>query len=128
MRKITVAIAAIAALAAFAPAASAKTVDCDDYVTSPFVRLKVENRVAGVRPTCGTAVVASYYAIRRSFPRFLSVYARGRSHFFVRAFIYRGGSTSGLFLVVYADRRLRITLTSLRGRIFDPCVMNVTDC
>jgi hypothetical protein len=79
-------------------------------VTSPFVRLKIENRVAGVTHRCGVAVVAAFYAIRRNFPRFLSVYALGRSRFFVRAFIYGGGS-SGLFLAVYADRSLRVTLT-----------------
>jgi hypothetical protein len=123
-----VAIAAIAAVAAFAPSASANAVDCSDCVTSPFVRLKVENRVAGVRPSCGDGVVASYYAIRRGFPRLVSTWSRGRSLVMARAFIYGGGRTSGLFLVVYANRSLRITLTSLRGRIFDPCVLNVTDC
>jgi hypothetical protein len=56
MRKIAAGIAAIAIVAAFAPSASAKTVDCSDYVTSPFVRLKIENRVAGVTPRCGVAV------------------------------------------------------------------------
>jgi hypothetical protein len=120
--------------AMFAPTASARTVDCtDDYVTSPFVRLKVENRTGvrdrfGVRAySCGVAVIVAWSAIRRSFPRFLRVYARGRWHSMVRVLIY-GRAGGGLFLADYTNRSLVISLTSFGGRIFNPCVLNVDVC
>ena len=86
----------------------------------PFVDL----RAGRSKASCADTVGVAYFAISRGYPiSCRSGGAVGHSQWHGRS--STEAADPGLFIVVYGNQSLRVTLESTRGRIFDRCALNV---